>query len=77
MIYSIIKEPDMEDRIIELETRMIYAENTIDELNKTIAAQNTEIDKLRKFCLELKSKVDELRESGGGEPMEHSRPPHY
>ena len=72
-----MEEKKHEDRIIELETRMVYAESTIDGLNMTIAEQNREIDNLRKFCIELKKKIDDLRESGGGEPMEHEKPPHY
>ncbi len=67
----------MEDRIIELETRIVYAENTIDELNKIIAGQNREIDSLRKFCMKIQKKLDDFLESGGGEPMEHTKPPHY
>ena len=66
-----------EERIIELETRMSYAETTMDELNKTIVSQNREIENLKFICSELKKRIDDLRDSGNDGPMEHSRPPHY
>ena len=46
---------ETEDKIIDLETRMIYAENTIDELNKTIATQNNEMDNIRKVLPGIKT----------------------
>lgn len=67
----------MEEKIIELETRLTYAENAVDELNRTIAGQNKEIESLRKFCAELKKKLDEIYESGSAGAVESRRPPHY
>lgn len=67
----------MEEKIIDLETRLIYAENAVDELNRTVADQNKEIESLRNFCTELKRKLDEIYENGSADAIESRKPPHY
>ena len=68
---------ETEERLTELETRMVYAESTIDELNKIVALQGQEIESLRRYSLELKNKLNELKEAGGDSDMPHEKPPHY
>ena len=68
---------ETEDRLTELETRMVYAESTIDELNKIVALQGQELESLKRYSAELKKKLDDLRESGTGGNLEHEKPPHY
>jgi len=38
----------MEERIIELETRLAFQDNTIEELNGALTAQQAQLDKLTK-----------------------------
>lgn len=66
-----------EDRLTELEMKMVYAEDTIAELNKVIAIQNQDIESLRTYTRELKKKFDELRETSGSGSMGFEKPPHY
>ncbi len=67
----------MEDRIISLETKLAFAEDSIQELNKTVLSQEKDIQKLRAFCLELQKKLNDLAESDNSDFSADQRPPHY
>jgi len=68
---------NIEDRLTELETRMVFAENAAEEMNRTIVMQDQEISSLKNYCKELKKKLDELKDNTSGEPLGFDRPPHY
>jgi len=68
---------DLEEKIIGLESRLAFAEDTITGLNTTISDQNKEIHSIRAYCLKLKSKIDELAEADGSNFGSDEKPPHY
>ncbi len=67
----------MEDRIIELETRLSYQDRLIQELNEVVTRQQNQIDHLE---ADMKRVRDHLKGSAGSQiarPDEEIPPPHY
>ncbi|MGV1097975.1 SlyX family protein [Thiovibrio sp. JS02] len=57
----------MENRIIELETRLAFQEMTIEELNDALTAQQSQLDNMRKEFEKMKNllaKIIPLLDSG-------------
>ncbi len=64
-----------EKRLIELETRLMYQEQTIQELNDALASQQQQLDRLEATCRKLIESVRAAVRSQGDLP--HEKPPHY
>jgi SlyX protein len=65
----------LEARIDQLETRMAFQDQTIEDLNKMLTAQWQEIDKLKR---ELAKLGDQLKEAQAAMPSTpEPPPPHY
>jgi SlyX protein len=67
----------LDDRLIELEIKLGFAENTIESLNQTLFRHQQQLDKLQ---LELRSLRDEMANSQSNSPARSLRdelPPHY
>jgi SlyX protein len=67
----------MEERFIDLETRLVYQERTIEELNEVIIRQQGQIDVLEE---KLAAIVNHIRESASpvtGDAGDEPPPPHY
>jgi len=66
----------MENRLIELETKISYQEHLLQELNDVIASQQQQIDRLEK---EMKRMREHLKGSDSqlARPEEEAPPPHY
>jgi len=73
------KEPEkeLEQRIIELETKLSFQEDLLQELNSHVITQQAQIDKLTTLCDLLKDQykeiVSSLPDSAAGDEV----PPHY
>lgn len=69
----------MEDDIIRLDTRIIYLEDSIQQMNMIMLEQDKKIAKMTAVVNELREKVSELEEKKGerGVTEENVRPPHY
>ena len=70
-------DPDpLEDRIVELETRLVHQDETIRELSDMVSEQWMRIDALQRRIEELKERLmqqaDEIRD-----PSDEPPPPHY
>lgn len=68
---------DLENRIIELETKISYQEHLIQELNEVITHQQKQIDAIE---VEMKRIRDHLKETSSSQiarPEEEVPPPHY
>ena len=66
----------MENRVVELETKISYQEHLLQELNDVIASQQQQIDRLEQ---ELRRIREHLKgnDSHLARPEEESPPPHY
>jgi len=49
----------MEQRIIELETRLAFQEIALEELNEALISQQAQLDGLEKECLRLANLLNE------------------
>ena len=67
----------LEDRIIELETKISYQEDLIQELNQLVVAQQKKIDELTVLGELLKEQFKELLSSLPADSPGHEVPPHY
>ena len=65
------------EKLISLESRLAFTEDTINGLNSIIADQNAEIAAIKAYCRELKTKLDELAESDASSFKADQKPPHY
>lgn len=68
-----------EQRIDELESRLAFLDDTVEQLNSVIVRQDHEIRLLQSRLTELLARVQDL--GGGGEEVsggsQHEVPPHY
>ena len=64
---------DNEERIIELETKIAYLENYVDELNQAVLDQERTIKKLLLETAAIKKQIEEKKEN----LPENEKPPHY
>ena len=70
-----------EQRIIAIETKIAYQEDTIAQLNEVVCKQQTQIDVLERLTQQLIGRVRDLSEasaqSNGSLSAADERPPHY
>lgn len=67
----------MQDRLTELETRVAFQEQTIQELNNVVTRQQSEIDRLSRGYETLKLELLELAPSLLASRDQEPPPPHY
>lgn len=67
----------MENRIIELETRLSFQEDTIHELNEVVTRQQNQIDVLQEQVSELRKRMQSTQTSNIKDEGEETPPPHY
>ena len=65
-------------RIDELESRLAFQDDLIEQLNLVVARQDRELADLSRRLRELERRLAELSEAAGpGAPAGHEVPPHY
>ena len=70
-----MSDKELGERIDALETRAMYQEETIEQLNQTITAQWKQIDALTR---QLAALTERLQEAEASTPAPaNERPPHY
>ena len=67
---------EIEQRLIELETKIAYQDKTIEDLSDVIYKQQQEITMLAKTVEQLRAQVLSIA-SGDNEIRGHEKPPHY
>lgn len=67
----------MEDRIIELETRLAHQELTIEELNQIVTKQQNELATLTLAIQKLHEQMKQLTPSDITSQNQEMPPPHY
>lgn len=71
---------DIEEQLIDVQTRVAYQEDTLAQLNEVITKQDAEIVQLKQQVRLLAQRVDELvRDPAQGDATDivNDRPPHY
>ncbi len=67
-----------EERLVEIETKIAFQEQTIEDLNDVLYKQQQEIERLGSICDTLVKRVKELSESIPGiDAPANEKPPHY
>lgn len=66
-----------EDRIIELEIKVAYQEDLIQELNKIVSQQQQQISRLETTCKLLNERIKSLLNVVNAEENIDQTPPHY
>jgi SlyX protein len=66
----------MEERMLDMETKMAYQENSIKELSDIIYEQQKKIDLLEEKIGFLIDQFKDVADSSGGE-IRNDKPPHY
>lgn len=65
-----------EDRLVEIETRITFQENTIKELNDVVCEQQNRIDELNMTCKQLVEQIKKMSGISSGDLID-DKPPHY
>ncbi len=72
-----VTEKELEQRIIELETKLSFQEDLLQELNSHVITQQAQIDKLTELCKLLKDQYKEIVSSLPDSATGDEVPPHY
>ncbi|MGR9115176.1 MAG: SlyX family protein [Gammaproteobacteria bacterium] len=65
------------ERIIELEIKVAYQEDLVQELNKVVAKQQQQIERLEATCKVLNERISAVASGVGAVPPGEEVPPHY
>lgn len=66
----------MEARLIEIEIKLSYAEDTLEELNRTVFRQQEQIEQLQQLVTRLANQIQDLAPPERRD-LGEERPPHY
>lgn len=66
-----------DDRLIEIETKVLYQEDTIEQLNQVICKQEEQIQKIQAALVSLTKNFKSLMEMNLEVRPGHEKPPHY
>ena len=70
---------NIEEELIERQTRLAFQEDTIHQLNQVVSQQDAEIMRMKEQLRQLLDRFKELQQqqSAGGLEITNERPPHY
>jgi SlyX protein len=66
-----------EDMMIDLQSKLAYQEDSIQQLGAVVIAMQKQIDGLELCCQELKDRLREVGGSSDGGSDHNEKPPHY
>ncbi len=66
-----------EDRLVDMETRLAYQDQLMDELNKLVYEQDKRVRKLEEICKQLGKQFSDLAEDAPAGENDEAPPPHY
>lgn len=70
-------EEKLEQRIAELEMKVTFQENLLDELNQSLIGQQFMMDKMQIQLRYLVNKLKDIQPSNIASQAEETPPPHY
>ncbi len=65
------------DRIIELEIKVAYQEDLVQDLNRIVASQQQQVDRLEATVKMLHDRIKSLSVESGSVDDKFEKPPHY
>ena len=65
------------DKITQLQTKITYQEDSIEELGAVVIMLQKQVDQLELRCQSLEAKMGEMASLMGGVSGENEIPPHY
>jgi SlyX protein len=70
---------DIQEQLIDLQTRVAYQEDTLEQLNQVITQQDADIIQLKQQVRLLAQRLEDAvrTQAPAGAPVEDERPPHY
>ena len=70
---------ELENQLVDLQTRVAFHEDTLEQLNEVIAKQDADITQLKQQVRLLAKHLEELRsvQGEGDTEITNERPPHY
>ena len=67
----------IEKRLVNIEAKITFQEDLIEELNKTVYQQQQKLDRLEAICESLARYIQSMAEAGNEGMPANERPPHY
>ncbi len=67
----------IEKRLDNIETKISFQEDLIEELNKTVYRQQQKLEQLAAICAALANRIQSLAEQEHEDKPSDERPPHY
>ena len=67
----------IEERLENIEAKITFQEDLIEELNKTVYQQQQKLERLEAICKSLAGRIQSLAEAGNEEMPANEKPPHY
>ncbi len=67
---------NIEDQLIDLEIRLTHMDDTVEQLNQVVTAQQKTIDRLEHLIIKMVREHSEMKEQLAPDIVD-SRPPHY
>jgi Uncharacterized protein conserved in bacteria len=68
---------DADDRLMELEVRLAFIDDTVSGLSTADADLARRLDALERAVREMRSDLATMRTGAGGDPASEPPPPHY
>ena len=66
-----------DNRLVDIEIKLSYQENTIRELNSVVVAQQKQIDQVESVCKVFAKRIKDLSEALEGNIPLSEKAPHY
>jgi SlyX protein len=67
----------IENRLVNIETKIAFHEDAIEELNKVVYLQQKKLGRLEAICESLVRHIESLEKTENGSSAANERPPHY
>jgi SlyX protein len=67
---------ELNQKLVDLETRMAFLEDTLDTLNTVVYRQDEQLSKLKQHNIQLKDQLKQVHEAIDSAPQDET-PPHY
>jgi uncharacterized coiled-coil protein SlyX len=64
-------------RVVELESRFMHLERTMEELNQVLLLQQRQVESLKRAMEKLDGQLDTMAGADTARTPEEERPPHY